>query len=191
MIERTVIWQPWNDIGLEHLRLVMSDAGAIADGLIIRVIDNQPVRLRYEIRVDTAWRVREADIDMWSPTYRQLKLSSNGCGGWTDANGRPVVELDGCIDIDLTVTPFTNTLPICRLDLEPSEAEEISVAYIDVPALSVRSARQRYTCLGKQGNGGHYLYEGLETGFKAELQVDADGIVIDYPGLWRRLPHER
>jgi uncharacterized protein len=190
MIERTAIWQPWHGVGLEHLRLVEGNNGAIADSLIIWVVDSQSIRLRYEIRVDAVWRVREANIDMWLPTYRQLKLRSNGCGRWTDAAGQPVDRLDGCVDIDLTVTPFTNTLPIRRIRLEQGESEEISVAYIEVPELSVRLARQRYTYLGMRGDGGLYRYEGLENGFKTELQVDASGIVLDYPGIWRRLPLE-
>jgi hypothetical protein len=191
VIERTVIWQPWDDIGLEHLRLVESDNAAIANSLLIQVIDHQPIRLRYEIRVDAAWRVREANIDMWGPDFRQLKLRSNGLGRWTDATGGPLDNLDGCVDIDLTATPFTNTLPIRRIRLEPDEDEEISVVYISVPELSATPARQRYTCLEKGNDGSLYLYEGLGTGFEAILPVDLDGLVIDYPGLFRRLPLER
>jgi hypothetical protein len=190
VIERTVIWQPWDDIGLEHLRLVESDNGAIADSLLIQVIDHQPIRLRYEIRVDAAWRVREANIDMLGPEFRQLKLRSNGSGRWTDATGGPLDSLEGCIDIDLIASPFTNTLPIRRIRLEPDEAEEISVVYIRVPELSATLARQRYTCLEKCDDGSRYLYEGLETEFKAELPVDSAGLVIDYPGLFRRMPLE-
>ena len=36
---------------------------------------------------------------------------------------------------------------------------------------------QRYTRLGKR----RWLYEGLFRGFQAELVVDGDGIVLDYP----------
>ena len=191
MIERIVFWQPWDEVGLEQLRLVTNDEGAIADGLIIRVVDNQPIRLRYEIRVDAAWRLREANFDTWLPAYRQLKLRADGCGSWTDATGRRVDELAGCVDIDLNLTPFTNTLPIRRFRLEPGAAEEISVAYVVAPDLSVQPVRQRYTRLENRGTGGRYHYEGLGTGFETEVQVDADGIVIDYPGIWRRLPPER
>ena len=188
MIERTIIWQPWDAIGLEHLHLVESDNGAIADSLLIQEIDRQVIRLRYEIRVDAAWRVREADIDLWAPHYQQLKLRSNGSGKWTDATGESLDRLDGCVDIDLTATPFTNTLPIRRIRLEPGEAEEISLVYITVPELSVTLERQRYTCLEKSGDGSLYRYEGLDTGFMRDLPVDLDGLVIDYPGLFRRVP---
>ena len=191
MIERTIMWQPWDDIGLEHLRLVESENGAIADSFLIQVIERQPVRLHYEIRVDAAWRVREADIDVWAPHFQQLKLRSNGSGRWTDAAGEPLDVLNGCVDIDLTATPFTNTLPIRRIRLEPGEDEEISVAYIVIPELTLSSVRQRYTCLEKFGENSLYRYEGLGTGFETRLPVDGAGLVIDYPGIFRRLSLKR
>jgi hypothetical protein len=42
---------------------------------------------------------------------------------------------------------------------------------------------QRYTC-PKEGE--LYRYESLESDFMADLRVDADGLVLDYPGLFRR-----
>jgi len=189
-MERTAVWQPWHHIGLEHLRLVESDNGAIADSVVIQMIDRLPVRLHYEIRVDAGWRVREADIDVWAPELRQLKLRSDGCGRWTDAAGGALTNLNGCVDIDITATPFTNTLPIRRIRLEPGESEEISVAYIWVPELSVEPATQRYTCLERGDDGSLYRYEGLGTGFVTNLPVDPDGLVLDYPDIFRRVPLE-
>lgn len=190
MIERTAIWQPWQGVGLEHLRLVESDNSAIADSVVIQLIDRQPVRLHYEIRVDAGWRVREADIDLWAPDLRQLKLRSDGVGRWSDACGDPLNKLNGCIDIDITATPFTNTLPIRRIGLEPGESEEILVAYIWVPELSVEPERQRYTCLERASEGSLYRYEGVNTGFVTNLAVDPAGLVLDYPGIFRRIPLE-
>jgi hypothetical protein len=190
MIERTALWQPWHDIGLEHLRLVESDNGAIADSVVIQLIEKQPVRLHYEIRVDAGWRVREADIDLWAPELRQLKLRSDGAGNWTDETGDVLENLSGCIDIDITATPFTNTLPIRRIRLEPNESEEILVAYIRIPELTVEPERQRYTCLEQASEGSLYRYEGVDTGFVTNLPVDTAGLVLDYPGIFRRLPLE-
>jgi hypothetical protein len=43
--------------------------------------------------------------------------------------------------------------------------------------------RQGYTRLGDR----RYLYENLEgSGFRAELPVDEDGVVLDYQGVFRR-----
>ncbi len=90
-----------------------------------------------------------------------------------------------------TSTAFTNTLPIRRLGLQPGESAELSVAYIDVPTLGVTPARQRYGCLARSAEEGRYRYESLPSaalpgGFTDDLLVDADGLVVDYPKLFRR-----
>ena len=64
---------------------------------------------------------------------------------------------------------------------------ELSVAYVAVPALEVRSARHRYTCREADAEGGCYLYEGPFRAFRAELPGDADGLVLDYPEIFQRI----
>ena len=39
------------------------------------------------------------------------------------------------IDVDISATPFTNTLPIRRLGLQPGEFAELDVAFVDAPAM--------------------------------------------------------
>jgi uncharacterized protein len=113
-------------------------------------------------------------------------LLADGEGRWKRGGGESMPELDGCIDVDILATPFTNILPICRLGLEPGESEELTVTYVRVPELLVGPEKQRYGYLEAQADGGLYRFEALPSGFTAELPVDADGLVIDYPGLFRR-----
>ena len=56
--------------------------------------------------------------------------------------------------------------------------------YVRLPELTVTTSRQRYTCLER---GRHYRYESLESAFTRELEVDADGLVVTYPDLFRRV----
>jgi hypothetical protein len=109
-------------------------------------------------------------------------MLSDGAGHWRRADGAPLPELDGCIDPDISMTPFTNTLPIRRLGLGIGDTAEIGVAYVLVPELSLRAAPQRYTRLGDR----LWRFESLDSGFTADLTVDAEGLVVDYPGLFRR-----
>ena len=116
-----------------------------------------------------------------------LALSSDGSGRWTGPDGTHRPALDGCFDVDLPSTVFTNTLPIRRLAMVPGWSEEISVVYIAVPDLAVSVARQRYTCLTWGPEGGRYRFEGVGTGFTAELTLDGDGLVVEYPRIARRV----
>ena len=185
-MEHEVMWTPWERPGLEHLRLVTSGAGFVANGLVIGLEAGRPFRIGYEIRCDRLWRVREVRAAALDSERPVLELVADGEGRWKGRRGEPVPELDGCIDVDISATPFTNTLPIRRLELEPGDSEELTVTYIRVPELLVGSERQRYGCLEAQADGGLYRFEALPSGFTARLPVDADGLVIDYPGLFRQ-----
>jgi hypothetical protein len=93
-------------------------------------------------------------------------------------------SLDGCLDVDLSATPFTNTLPIRRLNWQPGQSVELRMVYVDVPSLHLSVYPQRYTCLDASGR---FRFEALRSDFTADLTVDLDGLVVDYPGLFRRV----
>lgn len=113
-------------------------------------------------------------------------MISDGEGHWATADGRAVNYLEGCEYVDISATPFTNTLPIGRLGLAPGESADICVAYLDGADLQPWPEPQRYACLEKDDQGGLYRFLSLDGGFTADLPVDADGLVVDYPGLFRR-----
>jgi uncharacterized protein len=119
----------------------------------------------------------------------RVELSVDENGRWSASGGRLQAGLAGCVDVDISATPFTNTLPIRRLALEPGSSSEIDVLYVAVvPTLELTRVQQRYTCLEAGEHTGRYLYESPATGLRAELVVDGDGLVIDYPGVWDRPP---
>jgi hypothetical protein len=51
-VVREVMWAPWEEPGLEHLRLVTSDRGVVANGLVIGLEAGRPFRIGYEIHCD-------------------------------------------------------------------------------------------------------------------------------------------
>lgn len=190
-MEREVIWVAWEGPGLEHLRLALREEGPVAEGLVIGLEEDRPFRVNYEIHCDARWRVRELRVGIPVSDRPSIDLLADGEGRWKTRSGHAVPELEGCVDVDISATPFTNTLPIRRLELEPGESAELRVAYVDVPELAIGPARQRYECLEERASGGLYRFETppietLPSGFTAQLPVDVDGLVIDYPGLFRR-----
>ena len=101
--------------------------------------------------------------------------------------------LFGAFDVDLSGSPLTNTLPVRRLGLHRPTAEgvgvahRISVAWVLLPSLEVVQADQIYTALGE----GRVRFAS-ET-CSADLTIDEDGFVVDYPGLAERAgdPHPK
>ena len=186
-MDRHVVWEIVWRPGFEHVALHIGARGLAADGVAVVIADPAPFRIRYEIRCDPATRVRAVTLRDLDRPERIVRLAADGRGRWSDGDGRPMPALDGCLDVDVAAMTFTNTLPIRRLGLEVDQSAELAMAYVALPGLTVEPTRQRYTCLTRTPAGGRYRYEGLGTGFVAELPTDADGVVIDYPSLSRRV----
>lgn len=184
LLARTIRWSAWEggEAGLEHVEISPVEGGIELSGVAIGRKESRRFALAYRVRVDQTWRTRDARLR--TAAGRVLHLESNGQGLW-HANGVERPDLQGCLDIDIAASPVTNALPIRRLGLKAGEGIDIRLCYISVPDLEVAPREQRYTALEP---GRLYRFESLESGFTAELPVDADGFVLDYPGLFRRLP---
>lgn len=180
--ERIARWTDWQGIGLEHLSVVGDDRGIVAESVVIGEQNAHRFGLGYRLGIDLQWRVRDISIRMAGGS--SLRVLADGVGCWRGADGAKIPHLAGCIDIDIAATPFTNTLPIRRLKLDIGASATIKVAYVSLPTLTIQPVEQRYTRLAES----QYLYEGLSTSFSAELTVDAQGIVGDYPGVFRLVP---
>ncbi len=188
-MERHVIWIPWEEPGLEHLHLIHNNDSIIADSVIIGVYQQVPFRAQYVIRCDSSWRLRSVQLSLLSHSPQEIHLSTDGKGTWTNETGEVISALSGCLDVDISATPFTNTLPIRRLALRTGTSSTLNMVYILLPQLQVAVVEQRYTCLEVTSNRSHYRYESLKNGvswYTAELPVDDAGLVLDYPGLFRR-----
>ena len=163
------------------------DTEITADGIVIGVEENVAFRIRYQITCDLRWQVRRVIVTSLEENEQSIRFTSDGFGNWTNESGDPISEFEGCFDVDITATPFTNTLPIRRLNLISGEAAEIKVVYFSIPEMQVNVELQRYTCLETSSAGGKYKFESLDGGFTAVITVDADGLVEDYPGLFKRV----
>jgi uncharacterized protein len=185
--ERQVVWQAWAGLSLESCRVVPSHDGVRAESVAVGVEEGTPWAVRYVVHCDAGWRTRRLSVESLHGGDGPLTMTGDGAGRWTGARGERLPAFDGCLDVDLTSTVFTNTLPIRRLELAPGRSGDIAVVYLTVPGLEVSVARQRYVCLSRSPDDGRYRLEGLDTGFSAEISVDADGLVIEYPDIARRV----
>lgn len=180
----TVRWRPLEGEGLEHLTLAPQQNGLRAESVVIGERAGIPYGVRYAIECDAQWRVLHFFIE--STAGQSLELSSDGEGHWRTMTGKPLPEFDGCIDIDLAGTPFTNTLPIRRLALTPASGTvKLQMLYVPFDGFSPLRDGQHYTCLQQDQL---YRYQAADRQFSADLPVDEDGLVKDYPTLFRRVP---
>ncbi|WGS53515.1 putative glycolipid-binding domain-containing protein [Paraburkholderia sp. D15] len=183
---RELRWVSEEGEGIEHLTFDARDDGFAVESVVVGQRYGKAYGLHYTVQADAQWHTRHAWLKIAGGA--ELELHGDGQGHWRDGHGRELSALDGCIDIDIAATPYTNTLPIRRLQLAEGQREPISVAYISTPDLQVTRAEQAYSCIALNSV---YRYEGIFRDFTAELTVDEDGLVIDYPTLFTRLPRER
>jgi hypothetical protein len=179
----TVRWQDWSGTGLEHLVLREDPDGITAEAVILATAEDEGFAARYRILCDESWRVKKAEIARIGYGH-VIELAGDGAGNWVDGSASPMPRLAGAIDIDISITPFTNTLPIRRLRLKTGQSEDILAVYIQLPEITVTTDRQRYTCLEPNRR---YRYESLDSDFTRDIEVDGHGLVLTYPGLFRRV----
>ncbi|KHJ54797.1 transcriptional regulator [Aureimonas altamirensis] len=179
-----VRWRPLDGDGLEQLSLRPAAAGGItARGVVIGARGGKTYGVSYRIDCDAGWTIRRLGLAVTDG--RRLALESDGNGNWRTADGTALPDLAGCIDVDLAGTPFTNTLPIRRLGLTPDHGTvELSMVYVPFDSFEPVVDGQRYTCLTPARL---YRYQAADRTFTADLPVDEDGLVLDYPTLFKRL----
>lgn len=97
-------------------------------------------------------------------------------------NNIKVNEFNGCFDVDISLSPFTNSLPVNRLKLLNNQQKKIKVIYIDILEEQLKPAEQIYKRLFET----KYLYQNVPNDFEAEIEVDESGFVINYPSLFKR-----
>ena len=181
---REIMWRRvMDDLSFEHARFAGGPSGPEISGTVLIAEGGTPLRVEYAIACDAQWRTRTVRLTQThAGGRRDLRLDHDGSGGWR-VDGRIVEALSGCTDVDLGVSPSTNALPINRLHLEPGATGTIRAAWVRFPSLDVVAAEQSYERLEDSS----YRYRSLTSGFEAVVEVDADGLPVDYAGIWRRV----
>lgn len=175
----SVLWHNPYDASTELCRLLESRDGFALEGIVLVPVGGEPGRVDYRVDTDREWRTRRADLRMgFGSRINELTLVADGSGRWL-LDGEHQPHLDGCIDVDLRVTAATNTLPIRRLALSPSEIVHVRAAWVGFPEIQVRPSDQSYERVAET----RYRYRSGD--FEADLEVDAAGLVLRYgDGFW-------
>lgn len=182
---RTILWRGLYLPGAEYCRLVHDDEQISLEGTAVLAANQRPFMVRYQIRCDQAWNTRTVEVRVRTGAKDEhaLALAVEHPQRWWKGP-HELTALSGCADVDLGFTPSTNTLPIRRLNLSIGSHREITAAWVKFPELTVQPFRQRYTRL----SGILYRYESLNgSGFRADLEIDEDGMTVLYPGGWERI----
>ena len=181
--DRSMMWRRVLDDGSFELATFARSGGSyhIAGTALIAEADI-PSRVDYAIECGADWQTRRVQIrQVLGEKVTALTLMAAG-GEWL-RNGMPAPELDGCTDIDLGISPSTNALPINRLSIPVGQSRQIRAAWVQFPQCSIEPAQQSYERLVAT----QYRYCNVSSGFTALVEVDDQGLPIDYSGVWKRV----
>lgn len=180
----TAAWQHRDSRnGFEVVFVHAEDSGYRVEGHTAAVEGGEVWAVEYAIELDRNWLTKTALVSGHSRTGRhEVTLETDGAGLWT-VDGAPAPELDGCLDVDLEASSFTNTFPVHRLELRVGEEADAPGAWVRASDLSIERLEQRYARQSNDGNRQRYEYASPGLGFEAELLYDEAGLVIDYPGI--------
>jgi hypothetical protein len=181
-MKRIIVWQRVETLGLEYAE-IESDPPSFA-GDVVLVEGGERCAVVYRVECDREARTLRASIRLKREGARlECHLERNDEDRWT-VNGTPAPQLDGLADVDLSVTPSTNTPPIHRLRLAIGQRAEVTAAWVRFPTLDVLPLRQIY----RRVDVNTYEYQAPELQFAAQLICDDEGIVERYGDLWTASP---
>lgn len=181
-MQTNLLWTGREYYSLENCLVKDTAAGSEITSTIIGHYEGKIYRVEYLIKTNSNWETIFLQISSRHSSQTQLILfEGDGKGNWL-SNGEKADQFNGCIDVDIPLTPFTNTLPIRRLSLSTNQSQEIQVIYFDLLEQQIKPVRQKYTRLSNT----EYHYENVPNDFEATIQVDESGLVVDYPLLFER-----
>jgi len=173
-LDKTIRWRGLDPVTLEHCHVISTARDTRIRGTII----TPAYGLFYRIKLDDSEVVRTVKLER--SDGQVLELFSDGAGNWSDDRAEPLSALKGCIDIDIWPTPLTNSLPIWRASWIDDAPQRFAMAWIDADEMTIRRSEQVYTRL----DASHFRFQSGD--FDRVLQIDADGLVVSYPGLFER-----
>jgi len=207
-----LFWRRLDTAGSEHA-ICTERVGLRARGTVLTATP-VPYVCRYEILTDESWATTRCEVTVEGAGFLRAVRLERAAGRWRvtaneqgnldatlRAAGHARVDQPGCedpgtltmaLDVDISGSALTNTLPIRRLGLldeihAPSDGAQpaamrhtIDVAWVLVPSLEVVASTQTYQAAG----GGVVRF--TSGSFSADVQVDERGYVRHYPGLASR-----
>ncbi len=187
MTDLVLRWRRIDAPGIELLRL-RSEGGAPHARSTLIDAGPEPFAAEYEWQLDDSWRTRSLVVRVFRDHTTMLRIVRTGDATWSvDGKARP--DFDGCAEIDLSATPFCNTLALRRFGPAPGGAGELTALYVRLPDLTCASSRQRYERVSDRMF--RYVDLGVSKGFEAELLVDDLGFIERYEGLFERIDGKR
>jgi hypothetical protein len=177
-----LLWTGREYYSLENCLITSKDTGNSITSTIVGSYQNKIYTVEYFLETDNKWLTRLVNLTckINNKEYN-LELKRGINNSWV-LNDEINNDFDNCLYVDISVTPFTNTLPVNHLQLALNEKRTIKAIYINVLEQEIKAVEQVYQKL----SDAKYLYQNVPNDFEAIIEFDESGFVVDYPNLFYR-----
>ncbi|MFN2562304.1 MAG: putative glycolipid-binding domain-containing protein [Jatrophihabitans sp.] len=174
--------------GFEAASITRADAGWTVTGSTTAIEEGVPWWVAYEIELSSSFVTRRAQVTgrSGSSPPSSVLIEGDGRGGWA-VDGRHEPVLDGCLDVDLESSALTNTFPLRRLDPRPGNSVSVPAVYVRAHGLAVERLEQLYERSQTGPTDVLVDYAAPTFDFACRIAYDVQGLVVDYPGIARRV----
>jgi hypothetical protein len=184
-------WQRQDPPRLESVRLLVTDSRLRASGRLIATADgeSEPFSASFEASIDKGEAAGRLLLrTTTAEEERQISLSRTEDGVWLIDRGDHSYRdaFDGSETVAVAGMVNFHTQPIRRHGLHRKAGEvDLAVVFVSLPELAVSLVRQSYRTVSIDADGAVIAF--TQADVTTDIVVDADGIVIDQPGVARRI----
>ncbi|MFI9505613.1 putative glycolipid-binding domain-containing protein [Nocardia sp. NPDC052566] len=180
-------WRAHDATRMESVRVTLNGNRIRAAGRMIggETADHPAFSASYDLVTDENGVTKRLSLRSTTAATgeRHASIARDEENYWlVDAGGTHVRStFAGALDVDVVLSPFFNTLPIRRFGLQNAVGDvQVPVVYVRLPDLLVQEASLTYS---SAADG----ISVLSPVSSATVRVDADGFLLDYPGLAERI----
>jgi uncharacterized protein len=184
-------WRAYDAQRMESVRVQLSGKRIKAYGRIVsaKTADAPAFSASYDLVTDEKGATKRLSLTVTSAEReRQLSIARDEENMWViqQHSGQTTrAAFDGALDVDVVFSPFFNALAVRRVDLhQTAQSVTLPVVYVWLPDLEVKSTTVTYSSAGPDTQGGIKVQSPVAD---TTISVDADGFIVDYPGLATRI----
>ena len=181
-MQANLLWTGREYYSIENCLITSKDTGNSITSAIVGSYQNKIYTVKYFLETDNKWLIQFVNLSckINNKEYN-LELKQDINNSWK-LNDEINNDFDNCLYVDISLTPFTNTLPVNHLRLALNENRTIKTIYINILEQEIKKVEQFYQKLSDT----KYLYQNVPNDFEAVIEFDEFGFVVDYPYLFYR-----
>ncbi len=179
---KTVIWKGLFYDSLEYCKIKERSNFFFVESKILGIFENKIYSMDYKLEINPNWSISNFEINYEVNNIKNVIKGNKANNEWI-INDKIEKELLGVDFIDISLSPFTNSLPINNLNLKIGEEKIIDVIYLNILESEINLVKQKYKRIGEK----IFKYENIPNDFEAEIEIDEFGLVKYYPKLFKKL----